>query len=335
MCQSKAQGGKRCPHWYKERVAAHERTFQKSNEAVAKQIAVLKELEPAAQAEMKKLEKAKFFTNVTREKERLDNKVRHVKSNLQKERDKLKDLKAKSGDNAYKLEEAYENLEVINEVDNSFVADKLGNAVCVGEFSGDSQEWHDQRSRGYGGSDIASILGIHGAKQSYKELFRLKTGEHVAKPGSAGAAKIGHQFEPIVLRRFAERHPDKKVLVSKASWINKDRDYQLTNVDGLICENGSETPNAILEIKTSSNPDDWKDKVTGEAKVPDYYRTQVLWYMSTFGIKKGYLAAIINHNEYMEFEIVAKPGEVGNIHKKVQEFRDKVAQHNKVVPEAA
>lgn len=330
MCQSKANGGKRCPHWYQERIQSKEKAFEKSNLKVVQQLVKVQELEEITKNELKELKQKKFFTKVSRDQERIDNKMRRVVENLKKNKEILRELKDRSGDAAEELEDAYMDYDTIKDIDISFSADKLGNATLVGEFGSDSQEWHDQRGRGYGGSDVGAILRIPGAKTSYNELFRLKTGEVISKPGSAGAAKVGHQFEPIILRKFAENHPDKKIMTSSGSWVNKDRPYQLANVDGLICENGSETPNAILEIKTSSTPAHWVNKETGEPQVPKYYRAQVLWYMSTFGIKKGYLAAIINHNEYMEFEIVAEPGEVGNMHKKVQEFRNNVNAYNKV-----
>jgi putative phage-type endonuclease len=330
MCKSKAEGGERCRHWYQERVEAKERAFEKANVKVVEQIITVHELEISTKEQIKELKQQLFFTNVARDQERISNKIRRTNQKLKNSKELLRELKDRSGDAAEALEEANENLDLVNDVSHIYESDKLGNATLVGQFGSDSQDWHDQRSRGYGGSDIGAILRIPGAKTSYDNLFKLKTGEVVSTPGSSGAAKVGHQFEPVIFRKFAKNHPEMKVLVSNGSWVHKDRPYQLANVDGLICENGSTVPNAILEIKTSSNPNDWKDKVTGEPAVPKYYRAQLLWYMSTFGIKKGYLAAIINHKDYMEFEVTAEQGELGNIHKKVQEFRDSVNAYNKV-----
>lgn len=330
MCQSKANGGERCPYWHEERVITRSRALDKVNTKILTQLALIKKLESFTKEEIKELKKKQFFSKVKRDQDRCENKIRRTDQNLRNQKETLKDLKVKSGDLAEKLEEAYNNVDFIKKVDIEYKDNILGEATLVGVFSSDSQEWHDQRGRGYGGSDVAAVMNIKGAKTSHNDLFKLKTGEIVSKPGSSGAAKIGHQYEPIVLRKFADNNPDKKVMTSKGSWVNKNRSYQLANVDGLICENGSTKPNAILEIKTSSRPQDWVDKETGKPKVPEYYRTQLLWYMSTFGIKKGYLAAIINHNEYMEFEVVAKPGEIANMHKKVQQFRNKVNAYNKV-----
>lgn len=331
MCQSQLEGGRRCPAFYREAVQSKERAFDKANLKIVQHLITVASLEVETKAELKELKQKMFFSNVARDKERCDKKARKAVEKLRRSKEVLRELKDKSGDIAEELEEAYENVDLIDGVDHVYTSERLGNARLVGEFGSDSQDWHDQRGRGYGGSDVGAIMRIPGAKTSYNELFKLKTGEVVSKPGSSGAAKVGHQFEPIIFRKFAKNHPEMNVLSSAGSWVHKDRAYQLANVDGLICENGSETPNAVLEIKTSSNPADWKDKKTGEPKVPEYYRAQLLWYMSTFGIKKGYLAAIINHNEYMEFEVVAKPGELGNMHKEVQKFRDSVSAHNKVV----
>jgi hypothetical protein len=190
MCKSLADGGGRCPHWYQERVEAKERALEKSNMKVVQQIVNIQELEAQAKVDIKELKQKIFFTNITRDQERAQAKIRKINDNIRKNKELLRSLKDRSGDIAEELEEAHTTLDLVKERDNMFVADKLGNANLVAEFAADSQEWHDQRSRGYGGSDIAGILRIPGAKTNYDTLFKMKTGEIVSKPGSTGAAKV-------------------------------------------------------------------------------------------------------------------------------------------------
>lgn len=328
MCQSKAQGGMRCPTWYKNRVAREQKSLDKVTSQVKNKIAEVEALQESNKDKIKELKQEAFFTKSENKKEAINQRIEKIIEREKAAKAELAALKRKSGDQAEKLELAMEDLDVKLGIDNQYYGDTLGDGVLLGEFDQDSPEWHENRGRGIGGSDVGAILGVS-PMLSRDRLFKMKTG-YVPATGSSGAAKIGHQFEPVIARRYAENHPEKKVLFAKASWKNKDRDYQYANIDGLICENGSETPNAILEIKTSSHPSDWVDPVTGEGRPPAHYRAQVLWYMSTFNIEKGYLAALINHTDYREFEIVPEPGEIDAIHKKVKEFQAEVDAYNRV-----
>ncbi len=327
MCQSKAQGGKRCPTWYRNRVTREKANLDKVTKQVGEQIALVDTLVENNKVAIKELKKTIFYSTSESKKEAATNRINRLVAKEKAEKATLAELKAHSGDIAEKLNLYMEDLEAKLDIDNSYYGDTLGTGVLLGEFDADSAEWHESRGKGIGGSDVGAILGVS-PMLTRKKLFQMKTGA-VPKGGSSGAAKIGHQFEPVIARQFAEAHPEMRVMYAKASWRNKERPYQYANIDALVCENGSEKPNAILEIKTSSHAEDWIDEKTGEARPPEHYRAQVLWYMSTFGIKKGYLAALINHTDYKEFEIVAKPGEIANIHKKVQEFQREVNAYNK------
>jgi len=327
MCQSKAQGGQRCPTWYRNRVERETKNLDKITAQVGEQLRIVETMVEENKVSIKEIKQKIFYSTNENEKATLSRRIERLVEKEKAAKAVLTELKVKSGDQAEKLEQYTEDLDVKLEINNQYEGDTLGTGVLLGEFDADSPEWHESRGKGIGGSDVGAILGIS-PMLTRKKLFQMKTGA-IPKGGSSGAAKIGHQFEPVIARRYAAAHPDKKVAYAKASWRNKERPYQYANIDALIYENGSTVPNAILEIKTSSHAEDWIDKETGEARPPEHYRAQVLWYMSTFGIKKGYLAALVNHTDYMEFEIVAKPGEIANIHKKVQEFQREVNAYNK------
>lgn len=327
MCQSKAQGGMRCPTWYKNRVEREQKRLDKITSIVGAKVDEVATLTEYNKARIKELKQEAFFTKSEAKKAAIDARIEKIIEKEKAAKAELAALKRKSGDAAEALELANEDLDVKLGFDHQYYGDTLGDGVLLGEFEQDSPEWHENRGRGIGGSDVGAILGVS-PMLSRDRLFKMKTG-YVPSTGSSGAAKIGHQFEPVIARRYAENHPEQKVLFAKASWKNKDREYQYANIDGLICENGSETPNAILEIKTSSHASDWVDPVTGEGRPPAHYRAQVLWYMSTFGIEKGYLAALINHTDYREYEIVAEPGEIDAIHAKVREFQAEVDEYNR------
>lgn len=203
-------------------------------------------------------------------------------------------------------------------INREYDGETLGNAVKVGSYAEDSPEWHKARSNGTGGSDVAIIMGVSPFK-TREALIALKTGETVQKANNSGGAALrGHIWENYIARKFATKNPDKKVLFTKDSWHKSGDEKHRANFDGLICENGSTVPNAILEIKTASKLDDWK------LGVPEYYRLQVLWYMDACGFTKGYVAVMFNDNEYSEYEVIAKEGEMEAIHKEVAIFNAEV-----------
>lgn len=203
-------------------------------------------------------------------------------------------------------------------IDREYKGDTLGTAVKAGTFEEDSAEWHEARANGTGGSDVSIIMGISPFKKR-EALLKMKTGEVVQKANNTGGAALrGHVWENYIARKFAQRNPDKTVLFTKDSWNKAGDENHKANFDGLICENGSLVPNAILEIKTASKEADW------EYGVPAHYRLQVLWYMDACGFKKGYLAVIINDGEYREYEIIAREGEMEEIHAAVDKFSAEV-----------
>lgn len=190
----------------------------------------------------------------------------------------------------------------------------LGTATRTGTFEADSDEWHAQRQRGIGGSDVAIIVGTSPFTKRDK-LFAIKAGEVPFSKASSSAMALGNEYEPIIQRRFADEHGDYRVWNTKGSWVSDSNDYQLANVDGLYSSTGGDTPDGILEIKAVSNPDDW------DGKPPIYYRQQTLWYMDTFGFKQGKIAALVNGYDYREYDIVPEPGEIENLKAEVEKFR--------------
>lgn len=203
----------------------------------------------------------------------------------------------------------------------------IGTADKTVRFPSNSPEWHAQRAKAIGGSDVGAIMGVSPFSTRAK-IFKDKTepdpSKSVAqKEYKGGAFYRGDAWENNIVRMYQDKNPDKKVMHSKASWVHRERPYQQANVDGLICENGSETPNAILEIKTSSSAKSWNDGPPAE------YRMQTLWYMDTFNMKKAYVAVLIDDHDYRQYEITPKPGEIENIRSEMSKFMDEVNTRKK------
>lgn len=203
--------------------------------------------------------------------------------------------------------------------------DVLGDALKTVTAPPQSAEWHAQRAKGIGGSDVAAILGVS-PWNSREELFQLKTGQKQAKPTPVGKGALwrGAIWEDAIAREYQARHADDLVFVNcKDSWKSSIRDYQTANLDGLIysLDESVEFPIRVLEIKTSSVPGSWSDGV------PYYYRLQSLWYMDAFGIQEADFAVMVDDVNYHEFKVVPEPGEMDDIHTKVGAFVDEVQDY--------
>lgn len=177
----------------------------------------------------------------------------------------------------------------------------LGDAVLVGQFEDGSEEWHAARFRGIGGSEIASIQGINNFKSRYV-LWMEKAGIIPRNNDYNPLFEWGHRLEPVIIEKFAEAHPEYRVLPG-GSWRNKDREWQLANPDGrlLNLETGEFE---ILEVKTSMTGVGWG---LGPTDIPAKYVAQVRWYLDTFGFQSAWIVVLIGLGDYREYRIHADP----------------------------
>lgn len=198
--------------------------------------------------------------------------------------------------------------------------DRLGTATKTISFPDNTPEWHAQRAKGVGGSDVGAIMGVSPfSDRDY--IFKLKTGQVMPdERQNSGALFRGSAWESYIARMFVKKNPTVNLVHCKDSWKNDSREHHLANVDGLLYEDGSLDPTAILEIKTSSVASSWDE-------VPIYYRLQTLWYMSAFNINRAILAVLINDHDYRQFEIVPEPGEIEAMHEAVDAFVAEVAAY--------
>ena len=195
-----------------------------------------------------------------------------------------------------------------NAEDSLLEPSTLGDAVLVGHFEDGSEAWHEARFKGIGGSEIASILGINSFKSRYI-LWMEKAGIIPRNNDYNPLFEWGHRLEPVIIEKFAEAHPEYRVLPG-GSWRNKDRDYQLANPDGrlLNLETGEFE---ILEIKTSMTGVGWGP---GPTDIPAKYVAQVRWYLDTFGWDSAWICVLIGLGDYREYRIHADPAKTAEMH---------------------
>ena len=233
---------------------------------------------------------------------------------LKKLREQISEIKDENARIVIQLTKINEAIDKENGDYYEYTLDSLGPATRTVSAPSGSKEWHDQRAKGIGGSDIGAILG-QSPFSTREDIFKAKTGQTVPEEKTDnGALFRGDAWEAHIARLFAQRNPEFRFVHCKDSWKNSIRPHQLGNLDGLVFDDDSPIPAAIVEIKTSSAPYSWAKGV------PAYYRSQVLWYMDNFGIKRAFLVVLIDDHDYREFEIIPEPGELEHIHEEVDKF---------------
>lgn len=179
----------------------------------------------------------------------------------------------------------------------------LGDAVLQGIHEDGSDAWHDQRAMGIGGSDVASILQVHGAFTSRYMLWLQKMGlVPQDRDDDNEFFYWGHKHEPNIAERFRESHPEFDLETRTGSWAHADREWHLANPDGFILKKGTREVIGLLEIKTSKTGWGWEN-----GRVPEKYVAQVRWYLECFGLEWAYIVVLEAGCEYREYIIHRSP----------------------------
>jgi putative phage-type endonuclease len=255
-------------------------------------------------------------------------------SNLRAARKELinsnKDIRMEKADADVTLHANHLELDKANGVQHvhDYESEELGEAQAVGQHESNSEEWHAQRKKVIGGSDVSAIMGTN-KWTNYNKLLATKLGLIAPSTSKPIAANLGDIYEPIIQYQFAKTHSagtkePYTVYHTKSSWINNSNPTHGANMDGLYDSSGTgSAPDGILEIKAVSNLGPWKEGP------PAYYRQQVLWYMHVTGLRKGKIVALFNQEDYNEYDIIPEEGEIENIVEKVSEFEKHLAKERR------
>lgn len=192
------------------------------------------------------------------------------------------------------------------------LTDTVGTARLLGNFENNSPEWHELRRTGIGGSDIAAICNASPWTSPFA-LWAKKTGRIPDDFTPSEAAEWGTRLEAVIIDKFEEEHPELTVHRNVGTWAHVDREWQLANPDALFVDAAGNW--GIVEVKTSRYEDDWSQGV------PAYYRTQVQWYLQTFGFTKAYVVSLFAGSKYREFEMDADDFEQSTNLAQVEQFR--------------
>lgn len=151
------------------------------------------------------------------------------------------------------------------------------------------EEWLEQRKKGIGGSDAATIAGLSRWK-SPVAVYLEKIGEAPDEDINSEAAYFGTQLEDFVAKEFSKR-TGLKVRRRNAMLQHPKYPFILANVDRLII--GEKVG---LECKTASEylKGEWEDE-----EVPAAYLIQCQHYMAVTGYEAWWIAVLIGGNKFV------------------------------------
>ena len=202
-----------------------------------------------------------------------------------------------------------------------------------------------ERSKGIGGSDVATVLGLNPYKTPLS-LWEEKTGKTKGSPAGE-AAYWGTTLEDVVAKEFSKRTGMKIQRVNfllstgEGGWMRGNIDRAIVNEQiaktvrvhkpekadetglmlstdvGLECK----TANAFMAEKwgPSQEAEIVSGNVVTEHQIPLYYETQIQWYMAVTGIKKFYVAVLIGGQDFRMYEVQRDEDVIKAIIEKVEE----------------
>ncbi|CAI3350001.1 YqaJ viral recombinase family protein [Enterococcus cecorum] len=151
------------------------------------------------------------------------------------------------------------------------------------------QEWLEDRRKGIGGSDVATVLGLNKYKSVY-QLWLEKTGQVEVTSAQSEAAYWGNTLEEVVAEEFSKR-TGKKVRRRNRVFEHSKYPFLRANIDRDIVGE-----NAVLECKTANQylANEWDDD-----EIPIQYICQVQHYMNVLNLDYVYFAVLIGGQKFV------------------------------------
>lgn len=170
-------------------------------------------------------------------------------------------------------------------------------------------EWLQERKKGLGGSDAATVIGLN-SFSSRLYLYADKKGL-VEEKETSEAMRLGNDLEEYVAQRWAEA-TGKKVRRNNHILYNDKYPWAFANIDREVVGE-----KAVLEIKTTSLRN--KTDFEGGA-IPPYYYAQITHYLAVTGYEKAYLAVLVLNKGFYHFEIERNEDEINALMKEEEAY---------------
>ena len=200
----------------------------------------------------------------------------------------------------------------------------LAAPTILGSFEPGTEQWHEARANGIGGSEIAAVLGLSPYESRFS-LWHRKKGL-IGPVEESEEMYWGKEHEPAICRRFAREHPEWFVR-GAFTYAAAGRPWQIANPDRNLWPTDSRIddriPAAVLEAKTSRDDTGWGKEGTDD--IPVYYRSQALWYMDVTGARRAYVAVLIAGSEYREYVVDYDPADALRMREAAAEFMRSLA----------
>lgn len=211
--------------------------------------------------------------------------------------------------NKAELEEFIKTAETrIREMDKEQLKKIIPADTEIIEYS-DTEEWHDIRGNGIGGSDSGAIVGVNPYKSAI-DVYIDKTQGSEFKGNKY--THWGHNLESVIFKEFQRLHDD--FYCYEVPFTMK-KGCLVANVDGMVYD--LEKGWGVVEIKTANA---FAGKEWNGDTIPDSYFAQVQHYLAVTGLSYAYIACLIGGNTYKEFFIERSPEDIELIENKCSEF---------------
>lgn len=180
-------------------------------------------------------------------------------------------------------------------------------AKLLGTFESGSQDWHEARSEGIGGSEIGTLLGLNPWESAYS-LWAKKSGLIPTTQTSNFAMRLGQVLEGPILDLWQEQNPEWKVF-STGTYEDAELPFLHANPDALA-QNRETGEWIIIEVKTARNY--WDE-------LPPQYEAQVQHYLSVMGLQRGKLIGLVGM-DWFEEEILRDEFQINQQRKAATDF---------------
>lgn len=172
------------------------------------------------------------------------------------------------------------------------------------------EEWLSLRKGYIGGSDAGAVVGLNPYKGAYA-LWAEKTGKIPEFEGNI-TTRVGSYLEDLVAQMFTEE-TGKKVRRKNRMLVNDLYPFACADVDRMVVGE-----DALLEIKTTNSIPAIKKFKNGE--YPEQWYCQMMHYLAVSGLKKAYLAVLIECREFKIFELERDEGEIAALMSSEENF---------------
>ena len=191
-------------------------------------------------------------------------------------------------------------------------------AELIGHFVHESPEWHAARRSGIGGSEIAAILGLSKYQSRYS-LWLFKKGLIPDQPVN-DQMTVGQYVEPAIVAWLSDKH-GQPIATNLGTWRNRERPYQVANLDGRMGDD-------LIECKFQIYEYEWG--LDGSDEIPPYYLAQVRWYLDLFGLDTARVGVLFGGSgRFAEFVVHPDDGDTALMREAAEEFMDSLARNER------